>query len=140
MNLGIYKQGQGFWTRVMTFLGGMVMFGWGAVWLQSQISRLPSTKPFGLEPVLLQGGIVVTILLIGVIVCYRIAYNSARTGEFFIDTEGEMKKVNWSSWKEVRGSTLVVVTIALLLGLSLFAVDIAFSRFFQAIGVLQSSS
>ena len=49
-----------------------------------------------------------------------------------------MKKVNWSSKKEITGSTWVVVSIALLLGVVLFLIDLGFSTFFKGIGLLQS--
>jgi preprotein translocase SecE subunit len=57
--------------------------------------------------------------------------------EFMIATEGEMKKVNWSSRREVLGATRVVIVTTLALGFLLFAVDFVFMIFFSAIGVLK---
>lgn len=139
MNLGIYKEGQGFWTRLMSFMGWGVMFAWAAAWLYGQVGKA-DLKATGIEPQYFQGGAAIVVLLVGVVLCYAFCYNRPTTGEFLISTEGEMKKVNWSTKKEVRGSTMVVVTIAVLLGLSLFAVDVAFSTFFKWIGVLQSGA
>ncbi|MBU0641058.1 MAG: preprotein translocase subunit SecE [Planctomycetes bacterium] len=54
-----------------------------------------------------------------------------------IATEGEMKKVNWSSKKEVIGATKVVIVTVLALGAMLFIVDIFFMTVFGGIGVLK---
>ena len=56
--------------------------------------------------------------------------------DFLIATEGEMKKVNWSSRKEVWGATKVVIVTVLSLAFILFVVDIAFIFFFSSIKVL----
>ena len=57
--------------------------------------------------------------------------------EFMIATEGEMKKVNWSSRREVLGATRVVIVATLTLGTLLFVVDLVFMVFFSSIGVLK---
>lgn len=48
-----------------------------------------------------------------------------------------MKKVNWTSYKEVKGSTIVVIAATFLIAGFLFVVDLAFSNFFSWIDVLQ---
>ena len=57
--------------------------------------------------------------------------------DFMIATEGEMKKVNWSTRKEVWGATKVVIVTVLALSLILFVVDMVFIFFFSAIHVLK---
>ncbi len=54
-----------------------------------------------------------------------------------IATEGEMKKVSWSSKKEIIGSTKVVIVTLLLMGLVLFLVDLFNTIFMKAVGVQQ---
>ena len=54
-----------------------------------------------------------------------------------IATEGEMKKVNWSTRREVIGSTKVVITITIFLAILLFCIDLVFQALFRAIGVLR---
>ena len=61
---------------------------------------------------------------------------SRKTNEFFIQTEGEMKKVNWSTRQEVWGSTVVVIGACFLIASFLFGVDLLFQWFFRLIGVL----
>jgi len=55
-----------------------------------------------------------------------------------IATEGEMKKVSWSTRHEVVGSTKVVIMFTLLLAVALFVVDLVFQRAFSWIGVLKT--
>ena len=40
----------------------------------------------------------------------------------------EMKKVSWPTWDELRGSTMVVLGLSLILGIFLFVVDLVLSR------------
>ncbi len=46
--------------------------------------------------------------------------------EFLIATDGEMKKVNWSTRKEVRGLPMVVVIASFLLAMIIFVIDYGF--------------
>lgn len=83
------------------------------------------------EKTYLQGGVAAAVLLIGAIVIFIFCYTNKRTSEFLIATEGEMKKVNWSSRREVFGSTWVVIGISVIIAAILFVTDI----FFRAIAV-----
>lgn len=140
MAFGIYKQGQGFWTRGMSFAGGVILFGWGAAWIAGEISKFTFPKradgSYVVEPQFVQGGASILALIIGAAVCYWLSYSKPSSSEFLIATDGEMRKVNWSTRKEVIGSTWVVIAIALLLAGGIFLVDLGFSRFFQFIRVL----
>ena len=49
--------------------------------------------------------------------------NYPRLVDFFADTENEMTKVSWSSWKEVWGSSVVVIVTVVILGVWIFLVD-----------------
>jgi preprotein translocase SecE subunit len=49
-----------------------------------------------------------------------------------------MKKVNWTSKKELIGSTKVVIIFMLLIAFLLFGFDVVFGYFFHLIGVLQT--
>ena len=80
-----------------------------------------------------------TALFLGAMWLVVWAVNSPGPCEFFIATESELKKVNWSSKKELIGSTKVVVTVVLLLAGFLFAVDLFFTWLFSLAGVLPFS-
>ena len=49
--------------------------------------------------------------------------NKPANVDFLIATDSEMKKVNWTSRKELIGSTQVVIMFMFLIALFLFAVD-----------------
>jgi len=234
MNLGIYKQGQGHWVRVMTaVLAGLVIAAL-AIWVYGQMQvladRLPksgyriglatqdagafapgdrvelatvpdstgkttpvgsatvntidperrdllSVKDFtpaasekaappavtasgtirkavadakvfsisprggiaGIDPVhpdLLAGGVAGLVLLIGALTTYWFVAVRPRTVEFLIATDFEMKKVNWSTPREVIGHTWVVIGACVLLAGVLFVVDFGLKSTFALIGLL----
>jgi hypothetical protein len=88
------------------------------------------------EPLYLQAGIAGLIFLLGTIVIFYFVGRKPATVDFLIATDGEMRKVNWSTKHEIMTSTGVVVISTLLIVAFLFAVDAGFSKFFKLIGVL----
>lgn len=40
----------------------------------------------------------------------------------------EMKKVSWPSWEELKGSTIVVLVLSLMISVFLFLVDLILTR------------
>jgi len=79
-----------------------------------------------------------TAFVVGLgVLMYWIVGLNRRANDFFIATEGEMKKVSWSSRKDVVRSTKVVIASVLMLGVMLFVVDLAFMWFFHLLGVLK---
>lgn len=223
MSLGIYKQGQGYWVRVLTAaLIAVVTLG-AAGWMAGQTSRfeanlprktfalfldkptgslapgeqvtlvakpeLPGAEPKAIgtaqvasydsanfelrvnnakmemaeldptgaatvktaafsaavttargvppiEPRLLIGIVVGIVLLIGSGLAYYFAGVRQGAVDFLISTDMEMKKVHWSSWKEIRGSTAVVIGACVLIAGFLFGIDLVFQWFFRLIGIL----
>lgn len=85
----------------------------------------------------LQTGVASGLLLLGAIFLYWYIGLSRRSVEFLIATDGEMKKVNWTSYREVKGSTIVVIVATFLIAGILYLVDMAFANIFSAIGVLE---
>jgi len=57
----------------------------------------------------------------------RIKDTSARLKAFYADVRGEMKKVTWPSWKEVRGTTIVVLVTVAFFGVYFYIVDLGLS-------------
>ncbi|MAG21610.1 MAG: preprotein translocase subunit SecE [Candidatus Marinimicrobia bacterium] len=53
--------------------------------------------------------------------------------EFINGVRFEMKKVSWPSWEELRGSTMVVLGLSLILGVFLFVVDLILSRIINVV-------
>lgn len=97
----------------------------------------PRGKPV-FELLYIQAGGVAVLVLLGAIAVYWFVGARATTVDFLIATDGEMKKVNWSTRKDIIGSTKVVIIWCVLLVAGLFLVDLAFSTFFRLIGVLQT--
>jgi preprotein translocase SecE subunit len=95
--------------------------------------------PVGIPPVtpqLLQGAGAGAVILLGFIIAYYLAAIRPGFVEFLISTDMEMKKVNWSTRRDITKSTWVVIAAAFLIAGSLFLVDYGFQAFFRAIGVL----
>ncbi len=89
-----------------------------------------------IERIYVQGAMVVLTVLVGAAaIMYFVAIKKSSV-DFLIATDGEMKKVNWSTRKDILNSTWVVIGASALLGLYLFGFDTAFAIFFEAIGVL----
>ncbi len=123
----IYRKNQGRWTRLGTVGAAGLLIVIGAWYAWSELS-------VGL------GLFRAIIPLVFMLACFYIllrVVNSKRPADFMIATEGEMKKVSWSSKKEIIGSTKVVITTLLLMGLFLFLVDLSLKIVMQALGVQQ---
>jgi preprotein translocase SecE subunit len=60
--------------------------------------------------------------------------------DFLIATEGEMKKVNWSTRREILGSTWVVIGLTVVIALIISVLDfLIYSPLFRTINVLEST-
>jgi len=57
--------------------------------------------------------------------------NKPAVADFLIAAEGELKKVNWSSRKEIAVSTFVVIIVVLLMAALLGTTDFVFQLIFQ---------
>jgi preprotein translocase subunit SecE len=134
----IYKSGQGYWTRMGTALGALLLAGLTAyffyhhmpVWLTS--SGMPSPKAKTITVAVIGGGFVAFGLLVFWLM------NKPSNADFLIATDSEMKKVNWTSRKELIGSTKVVIIFMFLIAFLLFAFDILFGYLFYFMNVLNS--
>ncbi|MEE2912215.1 MAG: preprotein translocase subunit SecE [Planctomycetota bacterium] len=136
MSVGIYKQGQGYWVRLMSAIGFGLLVMMGVVWLWDQFSGIQMGD---IEPVYIQGSVaVITVAICGLIGYYLIG-RKPKVVEFMIATEGEMRKVNWSTRREVIGSTILVILLTLFIALFCQVADLGFSAFFQWAGVLDTA-
>ena len=93
-----------------------------------------------LQQVYVQAGAsVIVFAILGSLGFYLIA-RKPRVVDFMIAIEGEMKKVNWSSRREVMGSTWVVIGLTIFIALFCFAFDRVFQQIFTFLKVLESTS
>jgi preprotein translocase SecE subunit len=103
--------------------------------------RASVSSPTGqemIEPLYLQGGSAAVVIIIGAILIYWFCAVKPGTVDFLINTDMEMKKVNWSTRKDIIASTYVVIGSAFLIAALIFTVDVALQTLFRAIGVLHA--
>ncbi len=84
----------------------------------------------------LQAAVAAAILILGVVLTYIFVGVKPRSAEFLIATDGEMKKVHWSTKREVFGSTWVVIAACFLIAGLLWVFDFGFVTVFRSIGLL----
>lgn len=129
----VYKSGQGYHTRV----GSGFVFGalvcWGAYALYEKLDLLNLQRTM---QVFIPVGVIIALGLFG----YRVLALNRKVCDFLIATEGEMKKVNWTSRAEIIGSTKVVIFMVLSMSAMLFVVDLFFMSIFGWAGVLKGTS
>ncbi len=134
MASGIYKSGQGYYTRMGTTVGASLLTLLGLRWLwdyaaQVKIGTINQTYvAFGICGLV---GVVIGTLI------YLYVFRKPGSGDFLIATEGEMKKVNWSTRREIFGSTAVVIILMAVATTFIWLVDNAFVFVFQQMGVLE---
>lgn len=125
MKVEIYKKGQGKYTRLGTLIGASIIALAGA----NKLSEILGSY----DPYVQYGVPALVVLAMGLFVAWLI--NRPGPADFLIATEGEMKKVSWSSRKEVTGSTKIVIVTTAILASILFAVDVLLILFFTWIGL-----
>ncbi len=119
---------------MMSAISGGTIILMGVGWLAQQITTLS----LGPKTIYVQAiTAAVVIALLGWLL-YYLVYMKPKVGDFLIATEGEMKKVNWSTRREIFGSTLVVISLTLLIAVVIFILDyLIFTPFFKWVNVLE---
>jgi preprotein translocase subunit SecE len=88
------------------------------------------------QPIVQYGVPSLLVAALGVLLFWMV--NRPASADFLIATEGEMKKVSWSSRKEIVGSTKVVIVATFMLATILAAVDAGFAVLSKLIGLMGS--
>ncbi|KKN43006.1 hypothetical protein LCGC14_0707590 [marine sediment metagenome] len=135
MRLAIYKPGQGRYTRIGTIAGAMLIVSVGAVKLSAKFGTVKAE--WANAPAFRFG--VPTLIVIASCALLLWLVNRVRAADFLIATEGEMKKVSWSSRREIVGSTKVVIVTTFILAGLLFAVDVVLAVVFAWSGIMGGS-
>jgi len=124
MNLKIYKRSQGknsrLWTAMTLFL--VVAVGCWKLHLKLQIQ----------DNVWLHTLVPAAVCAVFAAVIYWLS-NKPVIADFLIAAEGEIKKVSWSSRKEIINSTLIVISVVVIMATGLGLVDLGFRLFFSEI-------
>jgi preprotein translocase SecE subunit len=136
MGGGIYKKGQGYWTRLMSAIAlGMIVL-MGVVWLWD---LLATARIGNVQTIYIQAAAAVLVLAFFGVLGFYLLGRKPGVVDFMIATEGEMKKVNWSSRREILGSTWIVIALTVFIAILCFAYDRVFQLLFQWIDVLESA-
>ncbi len=125
MEMKIYKSGQGYNTRLWT---GIILFAIIAVGCYRLHGILAESNIWvqNLVPAVLCAGLGFVIFWI---------LNKPNIADFMIASEGEIKKVSWSSRTEIAISTFIVILVVVLMCIVLWLVDMGFQLLFQSIGI-----
>ena len=128
----IYKRGQGKYTRVLTIIGVMMVVVIGSYILSQKLAATDMNLyiAFGIP----------TVLVVGLAALMFWLINRPQSADFLIATESEMKKVSWSSRKEIVGSTKVVIITTFILAGLLYGVDAMFVLLFKHLHAIGSGS
>jgi len=134
----IYKKGQGYWTRMGTVIGAVII---GVFMAYNLYAQLPPLLPNRLShaATLKIGAIVAGVFVIGYVIFCWWMLNKPSNADFLIATDSEMKKVNWTSRRELVGSTKIVIAFMFLVAIFLFGVDQIFGWLMYVINVLKIS-
>ena len=123
MRFDIYKRGQGKYTRLCSAFGLGLIAALGCLKLYSLLRA--AEAGLWIETMLPAGLFVAIAVLIFVVV------NRPTVANFMIAAEGELKKVSWSSRKEIAVSTVVVISVVILMSILLGITDLGFRLFFD---------
>ena len=133
----IYKRSQGKYTRVLSFVGVMAIVVIGAYVLGESLKAW-TTRKVGSDYVAnyyVAYGVPTVIVLAAAVLMFWFV-NRPASADFLIATEGEMKKVSWSSRREISGSTKVVIVTTLIMAGVLFGVDFMLAELFKWLGIM----
>jgi preprotein translocase subunit SecE len=134
MKLQFYKKGQGYYTRLGTAIGTFAISALACMALYNTLEGL-SLDDANLKSWIQAGVPAVLFVVLGWVIFKLV--NMPRLADFMIQTEGEMKKVSWSSKKEIIASTKIVIVTVVILAIILAMVDFGFAELFHKIGVLK---
>ncbi len=99
-----------------------------------------TTAPAGIPVVRLiyvQATVAILILVLGSVFGYWYVGLKPATVDFLIATDGEMKKVNWSTRKIIWDSTTVVIAATFIIAGLLFVFDLALHTLARLIGIME---
>ena len=125
----IYKSGQGYATRLGSALGAGAVVLFVCWFAFRELAVLPAFESSGRR---FAAAVALAAVLAFVA---QWVMNGPKRAQFLIDTDSEMKKVNWASWPELIGSTRVVIFFMLLTALFLFVFDTQYHALFYGVTV-----
>lgn len=129
MAFEIYKANQGRHTRLGTAIGLSLIVCVGCYKLYGRINSM-SLNLSG-QKMLLVSTLVPAAVLAALAGLAFWLVNRPSVADFMIASEGEIKKVNWSSKKEIFVSTVIVISVIVLMAALLGFSDLFLGWIFQ---------
>jgi len=129
MIFGIYKRGQGKYTRLCSAFAAAIIAVLGCWQLYSKLEAVEwglSRKAALWVATMVPAGLFVVL---AILISWLI--NKPSVADFMIAAEGEMKKVSWSSKQEIAVSTFIVIMVVVFMAILLGTTDIGFRTFFS---------
>jgi len=134
MALQIYKRGQGHHTRLFSALGVGAIVVLGCWRLYEKLGALNISPD---KAIVVQ--VLVPFVLFAVLGFFAFwLVNRPSVADFMIAAEGEIKKVSWSSKKEIAVSTFIVIAVVVFMAILLALTDVFFQFVFRFINLLPS--
>ena len=124
MNLKIYKRSQGKNSRLWTAMTLMLIVAVGCWRLHQKLQVQDNVWVYTLIPA--------AVCAVFAALIYWLS-NKPAIADFLIAAEGEIKKVSWSSRKEIVNSTLIVISVVAIMATGLGLVDLGFRLFFSEV-------
>ena len=119
----MYKPGQGKYSRLGTGFSVAMIVGIGCV----QLYKMLGASDLSLWITTM----VPAVVFVGLSGVTYWLLNKPAVADFLIAAEGELKKVNWSSRKEIAVSTLIVIVVVFAMAALLGVTDMVFSIVFR---------
>ena len=141
MGWRVYRPGDGKITRtvflsVLMILGVYSAYSWYN-WREASWTYLPSLGTHQLTWGEVGAGLILVAFMVG---SYLVCFANRKAGDFLIETEIEMRKVTWPTWKpwlspktELWGATYVVIVLMLVIAGFIALVDVALQMIAQLI-------
>jgi len=129
MAFEIYKRGQGKYTRLCSGFGIAIIAGLGCFRLYVKLEPISwgTTRRAALWiATMVPVGLYVVL---GLLIFWLI--NKPTVADFMIAAEGEMKKVSWTSRKQIAVSTIIVIVVVIIVAMLLGVTDLSFRMFFD---------
>jgi len=126
MQLYFYKKGQGYYTRLWASIVLWAIAAIGSYVLYGKLQAVGKEWLYIGVPV----AVIATITWL----LYWLQ-NRPTIADFLIMSEGELKKVSWSSKAEIIASTTIVVFVVIFTSAFLGSIDLIFHAFFNGIGL-----
>lgn len=129
MKFDIYKRGQGRYTRLWSAFGLWVVIAFGCYRLYNLLEA--GVPGLSRRAILWVATMVPAGFFVGSGLVIFWLVNKPSVADFMIAAEGEIKKVSWSSRKEIAVSTFIVIVVVVLMAVLLGSTDFIFFHLFD---------